>query len=81
MMQAITFKYRNHRGEIQDRTIIPDAVEFIWRHNSKYHNQPGWYISGFDVDKNARRSFPLTSIVLPELPEETRMFNKLFLRD
>lgn len=81
MMQAITFKYRNHRGGIQDRTIIPDAVEFIWRHNPRYANQPGWYISGFDVDKKARRSFPFTSIVLPELPETARTFNKLLLRD
>lgn len=62
-MQSINFKYRNHRGEVAERHIIPDALEFIAVPDPLYYNQPGWFLSGFDLDKQARRSFSLASIV------------------
>lgn len=46
------------------RTIIPDAIEFIPTVGFGY--QPQWFLSGFDTDKKARRSFALSRIVFPE---------------
>ena len=84
-MQPITFSYKNHRGEMQQRTIVPDALEFIFAPDPKYNHQPGWFISGYDKEKYARRSFALSNIILDGNgfhENETGMkFFKLFLRD
>lgn len=61
-MKTINFKYRSHRGVIEDRTIDVDMVG--WLHNPGYGYQPGWFISGRCHDRNARRSFALSHIVL-----------------
>lgn len=60
--KALIFKYKNHRGEIAKRRIIPDALEFFL--DPGYDYQTGWFLSGFDLDKNARRSFALCNIQL-----------------
>jgi hypothetical protein len=39
-----------------------DSVEWIGRPGFDY--QPGWFISGIDLDKDEHRSFALTHIVL-----------------
>lgn len=59
------FKYRNHRGEIADREIKIDSLEFIREPGFGY--QSGWFISGYCLDRNARRSFALNNIVMDEL--------------
>lgn len=69
----IQFTYRNHRGNERLRTIDVDSVEFI--RNPGFNYQPGWFVSGYDCDKEARRSFALTHIVLPD--SETVRFYKL----
>lgn len=56
------FKYRNHRGEVANRTIIVDAVEFI--RNPGFDYQSGWFVSGHCLKKKARRSFALANIVM-----------------
>jgi predicted DNA-binding transcriptional regulator YafY len=61
---TVTFVYKNHRGDIRERVIIPDAIEFISVSNFGY--QPGWYLSGYCMDKCARRSFNLAHIIFPE---------------
>ena len=61
-MITSTFKYRSHRGVIEERTIDVDSVE--WVSNPGYDYQPGWFISGMCHDRNKRRSFVLTNIVL-----------------
>jgi hypothetical protein len=59
-----TFLYLNHRGETKERTIDVECLEFI--PESNYGYQPGWFISGRCYDKNARRSFALSRILMPE---------------
>ena len=71
--QLIKFEYKNHRGEVTQREIIPDSLE--WIDNPGYNYQPGWFLSGFDFDKQARRSFALCNIILPKADE--RRFYKL----
>ena len=59
-MSQIEFVYLNHRGEKGLRRIIPEALEF---HASRGHGyQPGWFISGHCLDRDARRSFALSRI-------------------
>lgn len=65
-MQTITFKYKNYRGEVSTRTIVPDSLEFYTVPDPKYGYQPGWFLSGHDQAKNARRSFALTHIILED---------------
>lgn len=72
-MDTIHFRYKNHRGEISDRQIIPDALE--WISYPGYNYQPGWFLSGMDLDRKQRRSFALSHIILPEGDE--RKFFKL----
>lgn len=63
-MQQIKFTYKNHRGEIALRTIVPDSLEYLTEGNPDFGYPPGWFLSGHDLDKNARRSFALVNIVL-----------------
>lgn len=65
--KPIQFTYRNHRGEIEVRNVVPDSLE--WVKNPGYDYQPGWFISGQDLDKKARRSFALTHIVLTDVKD------------
>lgn len=57
----VQFKYRNYRGEVSLRTVTADAIEFL--RNPGFDYQPGWFLSGWDEDKNARRSFSLSHII------------------
>lgn len=59
----IQFTYKNHRGEVSVRHVIPDALEFIYQPDPAFHYSPGWFLSGFDMDKGSRRSFALSNIV------------------
>ena len=60
----IEFTYRNHRGQIEQRRVDVDSIEYI--RDPGFHYQPGWFLSGKDLDRDARRSFALTHIILPE---------------
>lgn len=63
-MATITFNYLNHKGVTAERTVDVDAVEF--HRNPGFDYQPGWFISGRCHAKNARRSFALCRIILPD---------------
>lgn len=58
------FTYRNHRGEVEEREVDVDSVEFI--RDPGFNYQPGWFISGIDQSRMQRRSFALVNVVLPE---------------
>jgi predicted DNA-binding transcriptional regulator YafY len=60
--RIVYFDYRNHRGEIRNRKVCVDSIEFL--PNPGYGYQPGWFLSGYDYDKQARRSFALSGIKL-----------------
>ena len=55
------FAYKNHRGEISERRVHIHCLEYIM--NPGFDYEPGWFLSGFDEHKQARRSFALTNIV------------------
>ena len=58
------FTYKNHRGEIAERTVRQAILE---HHSSPGHGYaPGWFITGLCLDKGERRSFALTNIIIPE---------------
>jgi predicted DNA-binding transcriptional regulator YafY len=63
----IKFNYLNHRGEVSERKVGVIGVEF--NYNPNYGYQPGWFLRGFDLDKQAERSFALNRVQLPETPE------------
>lgn len=71
----IYFTYRNHRGEIERRTVTPTEIEFIA--NPGFDYQSGWFLSGWDHDKQARRSFALSHIIVPE---DSKGLRQLVLR-
>lgn len=66
-MQPVKFTYKNHRGEIALRTIVPDSLEYLSEGNPDFGYPPGWFLSGHDLDKNARRSFYLDNIIFDEV--------------
>ncbi|MER9436662.1 WYL domain-containing protein [Mesorhizobium sp. M0618] len=78
MNMKITFIYLNHRGESSDRTIEVDSVEF--HRNPAFGYQPGWFISGWDDSRAARRSFALSRIFIPEDDANNKVFRLVGLK-
>lgn len=69
----IDMTYRNYRGEIAERCIIPDRVRFG---STDWHPEPGWLLHAFDTDKGAFRDFALADCQFADLtpapqPSET----------
>jgi hypothetical protein len=72
-IEPVEFDYKNHRGEIERRRIVPESLELSFSYHGaegdpngiSYHPQPGWVLNGWDMDREARRSFLLCNIVLP----------------
>lgn len=62
-MENIEFVYHNHKGETRLRNIKPESI--AWLPNPGFGYQPGWFLNGICNDSGERRSFALTSIVLP----------------
>lgn len=63
---AVKFWYKNHRDEIRERTVTVDSIEFVRDEKPDYKHPPNsWVLSGYDHDKNARRSFLLDRIIIP----------------
>jgi hypothetical protein len=58
----IEFIYRNYKGRTSLRRVRVDSIEWISHPGFDY--QPGWFLSGIDLEKDARRSFALSSITL-----------------
>lgn len=61
-MLISTFRYKNYKGEIKPRRVYVSSVDYIVAPGHNYES--GWFITGFDLDKKARRSFALTNIIL-----------------
>lgn len=60
MGPAATFRYKNHRGEIAERTVTLGTIEYL--PEPGYGYKPGWFLSGWCHDKRARRSFAFANI-------------------
>ena len=52
----ITMTYRNYRGEVADRTVLPKRV---WWGSTDWHPEPGWLMTAYDTEKGADRDFAL----------------------
>lgn len=63
--REISFFYRNHRGEVEERHVIPIHLEFDLMPHPEHHQQPGWVLTCYDLDRAAARSFLLSNICLP----------------
>lgn len=64
-MTVLTFKYKNYKGVVRDRTVDVQSLDFIYHPpGSEFGYQPGWFITGTDVEKQEVRSFALTHIIL-----------------
>ena len=60
--QILRFKYRNYKGEVSVRRVIP--IRTVVK-SSPYHNggSPCWCMVAEDLDKNAERDFALCDIL------------------
>lgn len=58
--ETVRVRYRNWRGEIAIRTIHLDCSPFWGK--TKWHPEPGWLISGTDVDKGEGRIWSVAAM-------------------
>lgn len=66
--QELVFQYRNHRGEIGWRRVLPSVISFqptVW------HPEPQWILVARDLDKGEDRSFALCDILRFGAPAPT----------
>jgi hypothetical protein len=58
--QAVKVKYKNYRGEVGIRSIIP--LEIYWG-QTEYHPHDQWLLKVWDVEKNAERIYAFKDIL------------------
>lgn len=56
---AITVRYKNYRGEISIRKIIPLSLTFD---STEYHKEKQWLLEVWDLEKLAHRTYALKDI-------------------
>jgi hypothetical protein len=59
---AATITYKNWRGEVASRTIVPDSV---WYGVTQWHPKPQWFLRAIDIERQALRDFAIEDIVSP----------------
>ncbi len=58
--KPLHFTYRNYKGIISDRKVIPSSIYFG---STEYHKEAQWLLSGFDLDKMENRVFAVCDII------------------
>jgi hypothetical protein len=58
--QTLTFLYRNYKGNVALRSILPGELVFK---STEFHPEPQWIIVGLDVQKGQERSFAVRDII------------------
>ena len=56
----VVILYRNWRGEIANRTILPKSVYYG---SSQWHSEEQWLLVADDLEKNAERHFAMKDIL------------------
>ena len=56
---AAVIRYRDHRGEVADRRILPGRVYYG---SARWHPDDQWLLDAVDLDKGAIRTFALANI-------------------
>lgn len=59
--RTLRFYYKNWRGEYGYRNT--KGVPHIWYGNDEYHKEPQWFMTAYDVDKDAIRNFAMADII------------------
>lgn len=59
--KLVRIQYRNHRGEVNWRTIEP--LE-LWYGDTEWHPDPQWLLKAFDHDKKEWRDFAVKDILV-----------------
>lgn len=59
----LRFRYRNHRGEIADRTIRASGIGIWYGVNPPWHRDPQWLMAAYDIEKGETRNFALKDII------------------
>lgn len=57
--EQIRIRYKNYRGEISERTIIPKAIKF----EKTEHHSEQWILYAFDMEKDDYRGFAMLDIL------------------
>ena len=57
--KIVRILYKNYKGEIAYRKIIPKSIDFI---STNWHPEEQWILTAFDIDKNADRGFAVIDI-------------------
>jgi hypothetical protein len=60
--KPLRLAYRNHCGEVAERTIIPKSIRFG---ATEWHPEPQWLLLAFDLDKRADREFTMQDFCPP----------------
>lgn len=58
----VNFRYTNHRHAVAERHLDVHSLDFL--PNPGFEYPAGWFLTGFDIDKAARRSFYLPNIII-----------------
>jgi hypothetical protein len=56
----LVFEYKNWKGEIGIRKVIPIQVFFS---SNEFHTEPQWLLEAFDMDKLDERIFAINDII------------------
>lgn len=59
-IKPLHFTYRNYKGIISDRKVIPSSIYFG---STEYHKESQWLMSAFDLDKIKDRVFAVGNIL------------------
>lgn len=72
----IKFKYKNHRGVIEERMVEPVSLDYNFEANPEYGYPAGWFLHCKDYTRGRNgdpRSFFLDNIILPK-DEHLKLF-------
>lgn len=58
--KPIKVLYKNWKGEIGERTIIPKNIFYS---SNEYHKEKQWLLEVFDIEKDALRTYALKDIL------------------
>ncbi|UFW79981.1 MazG-like family protein [Rhizobium sp. SU303] len=67
--RALSFVYKNWRGETALRRVLPIRIEFG---PTDWHPEPQWHLVAHDLEKGAARFFAMKDISFNDADEETQ---------
>ncbi len=67
MERHVRILYKNWKGEVGYRNIIPISIDYKF---SEWHKETQWIMTAFDLDKMAERGFACKDIIEWEVAED-----------